>query len=65
MMNNFPKVSVSIPTYNSAIYLVEAIESVLDQTYSDFELIIVDNCSTDAGAHKKYCRKLLKETAGQ
>lgn len=42
-----PKVSVLIPTYNSAIYLDEAIQSVLHQTFQDYELIIVDNQSTD------------------
>lgn len=41
-------VSVCIPTYNSAAYLQECIESVLKQTYPDFELIISDNCSTDS-----------------
>lgn len=46
-MSVSPKVSVLIPTYNSAHFLDEAIQSVLDQTYTDFELIIVDNCSTD------------------
>ena len=42
-----PKVSVLIPTYNYAHYLPEAIDSVLAQTFEDFEVIIVDNCSTD------------------
>jgi len=42
-----PKVSVLIPTYNYAHYLDDTIQSVLKQTYTDFELIIVDNCSTD------------------
>ena len=42
-----PKVSVLIPTYNCASFLDESIQSVLDQTFTDFELIVVDNCSTD------------------
>jgi len=44
---NQPLVSVIIPTYNRAAYLKEAIESVLAQTYTNFELLILDNCSPD------------------
>ncbi|MBQ2073670.1 MAG: glycosyltransferase, partial [Bacteroidaceae bacterium] len=40
-------VSVVMATYNGARYVGEQIESVLSQTYHDFELIICDDCSTD------------------
>jgi len=42
-----PKVSVCIPTYNYAHYLGPCIESVLAQTFDDWELIVVDDCSSD------------------
>ena len=42
-----PKVSVIISTYNRADLLFRAINSVLAQTFTDFELIVVDDCSTD------------------
>ena len=43
--NNFPKISVIMSSYNRAQYIKEAIESILNQTYQDFELIIIDDCS--------------------
>ncbi|MGC9195590.1 MAG: glycosyltransferase family 2 protein [Syntrophobacteraceae bacterium] len=42
-----PRVSVLIPTYNYARYLSEAIESVLAQNFTDFELLIIDDNSSD------------------
>jgi glycosyltransferase involved in cell wall biosynthesis len=51
-----PRVSVLIPTYNYARYLCEAIESVLAQNYTDFELLIIDDNSSDdtAGVVSRY-----------
>jgi glycosyltransferase involved in cell wall biosynthesis/carbonic anhydrase/acetyltransferase-like protein (isoleucine patch superfamily) len=46
-MINVPKVSVIMPVYNTANYLSEAIESILNQTLTDYEFIIVDDCSND------------------
>jgi len=48
-----------MPTYNYAQYLPEAIQSVLTQTFTDFELIIIDDCSRDKSAEiiAEYARK--------
>jgi glycosyltransferase involved in cell wall biosynthesis len=42
-----PKVSVLIPTYNRKVYLRETLESVFAQTYKDYEVVVVDDGSTD------------------
>jgi glycosyltransferase involved in cell wall biosynthesis len=45
-----PLVTVIIPNYNHAAYLKQRIDSVVDQTFHDFEIIILDDCSTDNSA---------------
>lgn len=45
-----PRVSVLMPNYNQERYLPEAIQSILVQTFKNFEFIIVDDCSTDNSA---------------
>lgn len=47
MSTKDPLVSVIMPAYNSEKYIGEAIESILDQTFSNFELIIIDDCCKD------------------
>ena len=42
-----PEISVLLPVYNSEKYILEAINSILNQTFSNFELIIIDDGSTD------------------
>ena len=46
-MNANPKISVVMSCYNRESYVRDAIESILNQTYTDFEFIIIDDCSTD------------------
>lgn len=47
-MSKKPTVSVLMPVYNAQQYVAEAVESILTQTFSDFEFIIIDDGSTDA-----------------
>ena len=43
----YPLITVGIPTYNGGNFLSQAIESLLNQTYDNLEILILDNCSTD------------------
>ncbi|NMG05885.1 glycosyltransferase family 2 protein [Brasilonema sp. UFV-L1] len=47
MSNNQPRLSIGLPVYNGEKFIKEAIDSLLAQTFEDFELIISDNASTD------------------
>lgn len=46
-MNERPLISVIMPAYNAAQYIEEAIRSVMDQTLTDWELLVIDDCSAD------------------
>ncbi len=48
MPSSVPAVSIGLPVYNGAHWLPETIDSILGQTFGDFELVISDNASTDA-----------------
>lgn len=51
------KISVLMPAFNAEMFLREAVDSILNQTFGDFEFVIVDDCSTDA------TRQILEEYA--
>jgi glycosyltransferase involved in cell wall biosynthesis len=54
---SMPKVSVIVPNYNHARFLRQRLDSILHQTFQDFELILLDDCSTDES------RSILQEYA--
>ncbi len=50
MVNAIPTLSIGLPVYNGEDFVAEALDSILNQTFQDFELIIADNASTDRTA---------------
>ncbi|MDP8932273.1 MAG: glycosyltransferase [Actinomycetota bacterium] len=60
-MNGQPRVSVGVPVLNGERYLEEAISSILAQDYTDFELLISDNASTDRT--QEICHNFLHQDA--
>jgi len=69
---NIPKVSVIVPVYNTAPYLHQCIDSIVNQTLKDIEIILVDDCSTDESlailkeyeAHDHRVKVLSQENKG-
>ncbi|MGA3059112.1 MAG: glycosyltransferase family 2 protein [Candidatus Bathyarchaeia archaeon] len=55
MSSNKPRVSIGLPVFDGEKYLKEALDSILAQTYSDFELVVSDNASTDST--EQICRE--------
>lgn len=58
-MEKFPKISVVMAVYNTEKFLAEAIESILSQTFTEFEFIIIDDGSQDNS------RKIIQKYAQQ
>lgn len=56
MTEKQPFFSIVMPVYNARKYLTAAVKSIMDQSFKDFELILVDDCSTDGS--DKICREL-------
>ena len=50
-MSNIPKVSVLMPVYNASSFLKESIDSILSQSFTDFEFLIINDGSTDPSAN--------------
>ena len=62
--NQKPLITVIVPNYNHEKYLVERLESIYNQTYSNFEVILLDDCSKDKSTDimKKYLEKYPEKT---
>ena len=61
MKSREPRVSIGMPVYNGENYLAEALDSLLAQTFADFELVISDNASSDAT--EAICREYASRDA--
>ena len=58
-MTSNPKLTIGMPVYNGELFIKKAIESILAQTFTDFELIISNNSSTDST--EKICQDFLNK----
>ena len=58
-MRTAPRLNIGLPVYNGERYLAESLDSLLGQSYENFELIISDNASTDGTA--EICRRYMKQ----
>ena len=56
---NSPLVSIVMPAFNAKNYIQEAISSVINQTYKNWELLVIDDCSTDNT--KSYIEEFAKK----
>ena len=56
-MTSNPKLTIGMPVYNGELFIKKAIKSILDQTFTDFELIISNNSSTDST--EKICQDFI------
>ncbi|EAK3292276.1 glycosyltransferase family 2 protein, partial [Campylobacter coli] len=54
-----PKISIILPTFNVEKYIAKAIESCINQTFKDIEIIVVDDCGSDKSINiaKEYAKK--------
>ncbi|MBP5198995.1 MAG: glycosyltransferase, partial [Lachnospiraceae bacterium] len=60
--NDKPKISVIVPVYNTLDYLERCVKSIMDQTYENIEIILVDDGSTDGSG--ELCDKLSEDFLG-
>jgi glycosyltransferase involved in cell wall biosynthesis len=62
IVNSMPKITVLMPVYNCELYIREAVDSILNQTFTDFEFLIIDDASTDKTAEiiKTYTDSRIK-----
>jgi teichuronic acid biosynthesis glycosyltransferase TuaG len=59
-MSNPPFVTIVIPVFNGESYILETLESVKQQTFIDYEVVIIDDCSSDStySVCQTYCANL-------
>ena len=62
MTNNNPKISVIVPVYNAERYLHRCIDSILAQTFTDFEVLLIDDGSKDKSGEicDEYAKKDIR-----